>query len=196
MSSTAISAIDVGLDEFFNFQRAKKRRRLVRVLRRTTLCVCVKRATNDTYSPDEMSTFLQQYRTAQKVEGATKYRIAARKYGRNAQWYILAGPNLHAVTGEGMTMAHAEWVAHDLSARMTSDYLNEILPSAAQHTMIQPRIEASRIKIEQALKGLLGDVRQDKSLWEAANNRAAEMIEQMTAADEAMLSELLNGDQP
>lgn len=196
-TSRAVSIVEAGLDEFFAYQRARKRRKPLRHLTRRDMVGCVKRATGIKHSADQMSSLLSQYRDGQGLPNAPhKYEIAARGYGPGARWYVLSGPGLNTQTGEGMTMAHAEWVSRDLSKRMTSDYIHEILPAAAEHTMIQPRIEATRVKIEQALNGLLSDVRQDKTLWEQANNRTAAMIEQMTAADAAMLSSLLNGDQP
>ena len=105
----------------------------------------------------------------------------------------MTGPGLQSLTGEGMTMAHAEWVISDAAAlRCTKDFIHELLPPANAHTAIQPRIEATRKKIIAALNGLLNDVRLDKETWEQANKRTAEILAKLTPAD-ALLAEELDG---
>lgn len=193
----AIGLVDQGLDHFFQQQRAGGKRKVTRTFKRSHLALAIQLATTYSYSLDEVGSLLQQYRDAQATN-ATRYRIAARGYGRGSMWYVMSGPKLDNLDGEGMTVAHAEWIIADAAARVVSDFLRELLPSANSYPKtLLPRINATKAKIDAALNGMLGDVRADRSMWEAANKRTVDLINTMTADQEqAMLDRLNNGNTP
>jgi len=196
--SLSIDLVDQGLDYYFQHQRSnlgRRRTKIVRTISRTILARCIFFATGEEYSDGQVSGWLQEYRSAQKSK-STLYRIAARGYGRNARWYILAGPKLDGVDGEGITTIHAEWVIADASNRVVSDFLHELLPAAEQHTKgLQTRIDASIKKINQALSGLLADVQADKAVWESANQRNLELIATLTTAQESLVADLVTDEE-
>jgi len=194
--SLALDLIDQGLDYYFQHQRTnlgKRRTKIVRTIGRSTLGRCIYFATGDECDDGQVSGWLQEYRYAQKAK-ATRYRIAARGYGRNARWYVLAGPKLDTLDGEGITVVHAEWIIADASARVVSDFLHELLPAADRYPGIQARVDASIKKVNQALSGLLGDVQADKQMWESANKRNLELISTLTSDQEALVADLVTDD--
>jgi uncharacterized Rmd1/YagE family protein len=133
--SQGIDLVNVGLDYYFQHQRTnlgKRRTKIVRTITRNTLGRCIAFATGDTYSEGQVSTWLQEYRYAQK-DKTMLYRIAARGYGRSARWYILAGPKLDNLDGEGIVVAHAEWVISDAAARVDPPRHREVLGAAGPH---------------------------------------------------------------
>ncbi len=190
--SRAINLVDQGLDLYFQNQRASGKRKVTRTFKRSHLALAIRLATTYQFSLDEVGGFLQQYRDAQQ-DHDTRYRLAARGYGRGSMWYVMAGPKLDNLDGEGMTVAHAEWVISDAAARVVSDFLRELLPAADRYPKtLQPRIDATKAKIDAALNGMLGDVRADKSMWEAANKRTVDLIATMTADQEQAITDRLN----
>ena len=181
--------IDAALDYFFDYQRKNRKKVVARRLNRRVVARCIKHASGTKVTLNVVSGYLQAYRDSQsKVQ--TKYHIAARGYGRAGMWYVLSGPNLPVQDSEGMILAHAEWISTDLSQRAVSDFLRELLPAADQHPVIKPRVDNSVKKVEQILRGLLNDVRTDKSLWEQATRRQADMIPAVTAIEAEVLDEL------
>lgn len=194
--SLGLDLVDQGLDYYFQHQRTnlgKRRTKLVRTIGRGTLGRCIFFATGDDYDDGQISGWLQEYRSAQKSK-ATTYRIAARGYGRNARWYVLAGPKLNTLDGEGITVVHAEWIIADASARVVSDFLHELLPAADRYPGIQDRVDASIKKVNQALSGLLNDVKADKKVWESANKRNLELIASLTSDQELLVSDLVTDE--
>lgn len=193
--SQGIDLVNVGLDYYFQHQRTnlgKRRTKLVRTIGRGTLARCIAFATGDEYSEGQVSGWLQEYRYAQK-DKSMLYRIAARGYGRNARWYILAGPKLDNLDGEGIVVAHAEWIITDASARVVSDVLHEILPATDRYDGLQDRIDATVKKINNALDGMLADVRVDKDWWEKMNKRTIDLVAKLSPEQELLVADLING---
>lgn len=79
-------------------------------------------------SPEEMSTMLQQYRYAQREEGATRYVLGARQYGRSARWRILAKPGSDPKVVREARREQAIWAAVDAERRVLSDLMHEVYP--------------------------------------------------------------------
>ena len=188
-----VTYIDAALDDFFAYQRTSRKKVVTRRLTRETVQRCIFRAIGIWFELPDVSMFLQQYRLAQG-RVVTRYHLAARGYGRAAHWYVLSGPSLPVLTSEGMIMAHAEWIVRDLAARAVSDFLNELIPAAAQHPVIKPRAVATRKKVERALNDLMSDVQQDKAVWEQANKRTMEVLAGLTDGELALAEELMTED--
>jgi uncharacterized Rmd1/YagE family protein len=195
--SQGIDLVNAGLDYYFQHQRTnlgKRRIKIVRTISRTTLGRCIAFAVGEEYSDGQVSNWLQEYRYAQK-DKTMLYRIAARGYGRNARWYVLAGPKLDNLDGEGVVMAHAEWIISDASNRVVSDVLHEILPATDRYSGLQDRIDATVKKINHALDGMLADVRADKKWWEKMNKRTIDLIAALTPEQEALVADLVTDEE-
>ncbi len=77
--------------------------------------------------PQQMSTWLGMYRERQGHQ-ATRYVIACSRYGRAAEWAILAKPGDDPAVVQEARRSAAIWVAQDTAARMVKDLVHEIRP--------------------------------------------------------------------
>lgn len=82
-----------------------------------------------------MSQMLQRYRLAQARQvgdyrgQTTRYVIAARSYGPNARWRILAKPGSDPKVVREARREQAKHIARDAYSRVVSDLVNELYPA-------------------------------------------------------------------
>lgn len=80
-------------------------------------------------TPAQMSQAVQAYRQAQVRDGATRYVIGCREYGRNARWSILAKPSTDPKVVQRARVEQARWITKDAVTRFAKDRLLEVNPS-------------------------------------------------------------------
>jgi hypothetical protein len=189
--NVSVTMVNEALTEFFDWQRNHHGQIVGRRLTRSVVARCVERVTGRRPRAAVVSHALQEYRKAQgRLVNDCDYRIAARGYARAALWYVLDGPGLDPLDGEAMTLAHVEWVTHDLAQRAVSDARRELIPAGDKHPAIAAMIQSTTKAVEQVLQQLVDRARAESDFYEQVTARSVQMVPPLTVDEQTLMANL------